>query len=244
MDLPNESPFDFNNTEEENYYQILNVPYNATKIQIREAYLKLKNAFLPNNNAHYSIMSEEELVKQKELIQEAFLTLSNDLQRRLYDKKLGIIQQPTEENKNKTQSDNILNNIDARKTETISPFKPKRIVNVKASCANDPIIQQRLLDLIKEFEELKFDNNTNILKAIRECAQISVEEISERTKIPIHYIEDMETYNFDKLPKQVVFIRGYVESYLKYIGIKNYSKILQIYMNRFNEWINNQKKAY
>jgi len=55
------------------------------------------------------------------------------------------------------------------------------------------------------------------LKKKREEMGISIKQISEKLKIRISYIEDLEENNYNKLPPDV-YVKGFVKSYSKYIG--------------------------
>ena len=72
------------------YYQILELPYNATEAQISEQYKKVKRAYDLNNVAIYSLLNEEECAGEIEKIEEAYNILSHPEKRRQYNKVKGI----------------------------------------------------------------------------------------------------------------------------------------------------------
>jgi curved DNA-binding protein CbpA len=71
-----------------NFYEILEVPTDASRLQIREAYIRLKAAYSANSQVLYSLVSEEDARKTLELLDEAYRVLDDDLLRRDYDEKV------------------------------------------------------------------------------------------------------------------------------------------------------------
>lgn len=59
-----------------------------------------------------------------------------------------------------------------------------------------------------------------ILRDEREKKEISLETVSEATKIRTKYLKAIEDEQFDVLPGEV-YARGFVTAYLKYLGIKD-----------------------
>ena len=64
------------------------------------------------------------------------------------------------------------------------------------------------------------------LKKTRKSKKISLQELSDYTKINISYLESLETGNFDVLPN--VYTRLFLRSYCNYIGV-NPKEILNQY---------------
>jgi cytoskeleton protein RodZ len=56
------------------------------------------------------------------------------------------------------------------------------------------------------------------LKREREMRRITLDEISESTKIPRRYLESLERENFESLPGGV-FNKGFVKAYARYLGL-------------------------
>jgi cytoskeleton protein RodZ len=56
------------------------------------------------------------------------------------------------------------------------------------------------------------------LKREREMRRISLDEISESTKIPRRYLESLERENFESLPGGV-FNKGFVKAYARFLGL-------------------------
>src|SRR5690606_15616492 len=72
------------------YYEILNVDHDATRLEVRESYLRLKNTYGAGSAALYSLISEEDAAASMAKVEEAFRVLNDQVGRREYDLRLGI----------------------------------------------------------------------------------------------------------------------------------------------------------
>ncbi len=75
-----------------NYYEVLEIPLNSNDEEIKEGYIRAKNAFSGDSLALYSLMDPKECEEVIELIEEAFTILSHPEKRREYDKVRGYNQ--------------------------------------------------------------------------------------------------------------------------------------------------------
>jgi len=71
--------------QELNYYEILEVAIDASRLQIREAYIRLRSAFSSSSQVLYSLVSDEDAKKSMEGLEEAYRVLDDDTLRRDYD---------------------------------------------------------------------------------------------------------------------------------------------------------------
>jgi transcriptional regulator with XRE-family HTH domain len=65
------------------------------------------------------------------------------------------------------------------------------------------------------------------LKRKREEADISLRDISEKLKVKISYLENLEKGNYEELPPDV-YVRGFVKSYAQLVGLDS-EKMVNIY---------------
>ena len=86
-----------NLSEKKNYYEVLEVPINATLQEIHNAYLQAKNAYSDDSAALYSLMTQEECNRILEQIEEAYSILGVAEKRREYDIARGFNQAHTPE---------------------------------------------------------------------------------------------------------------------------------------------------
>lgn len=56
------------------------------------------------------------------------------------------------------------------------------------------------------------------LRHEREVRQVSIEELSQTTRIPVRMLERIEGDRFDELPGEV-FVRGFLKSYARALGL-------------------------
>ncbi|MBQ2004825.1 MAG: helix-turn-helix domain-containing protein, partial [Peptococcaceae bacterium] len=66
-----------------------------------------------------------------------------------------------------------------------------------------------------------------MLKKEREAQKITLEQVEETTKIRRKYLEAIEREAFEVLPGEV-YVKGFVATYLKYLGIKNRPDIVEL----------------
>ena len=66
-----------------------------------------------------------------------------------------------------------------------------------------------------------------ILKTERESKKITLEQVEEVTKIRRKYLEAIENEKFEVLPGEV-YVKGFVATYLKYLGIKDRPDVVEI----------------
>ena len=56
------------------------------------------------------------------------------------------------------------------------------------------------------------------LRRERELRRITLDDVAENTKISRRYLEAIEEDQYDRLPGEA-FVRGFIRSYVKYIGL-------------------------
>ncbi len=71
-----------------NYYQVLDVEPESSRLEIREAYLRLKSTYDAGSTVLYSLISDDEAREQLTLIEEAFRVLSDETLRRAFNVRL------------------------------------------------------------------------------------------------------------------------------------------------------------
>ncbi len=82
----------------------------------------------------------------------------------------------------------------------------------------------------------------NYLKREREAREISLQEISEKTKISIEFLRAIESNEFDKLPAEV-FTIGFIRNYARYLGL-NVDEVVNMYKEfRQEQKINEEKNV-
>lgn len=186
-----------------NYYEVLEIPVNATQDEVREAYQRAKNAYSGDSLALYSLLSEDEATKISNLIEEAYNILSDPLKRKKYNQVRGINFDP---------------NVTPEEIQDASPqeFQPAE----KKADMNRLVAKKRYSlefnedpEMEKEIEQCT-EFTGEFLQKVREYKNVDVNRLADMTKISKTYIRYIEDEEFGKMPAPV-YVRGFVYQYAK-----------------------------
>jgi hypothetical protein len=97
----------------------------------------------------------------------------------------------------------------------VIPFEPRQPI----FGVNDSEVKNRLKTIVQEAKEIR----GSLLKTLREEAKLKLEDISARIKINLHHLIALENESYHTLPAPV-YVKGFLFSYLKYLGIENETK--------------------
>jgi hypothetical protein len=219
------------------HYEILNVDKSATRFAIREAYLRLKNLYSNGGDGLYGVAGADDLARHIQELDAAFDVLNDDARRACYDDKLAGI-------KSAQETCDWTNEGSAWNAPLIAPTNDViqtsrsllKVTKTQANGVNRQDLQVKLLGIMDEGDV----GDGSILVALRQAVGVGQPEIQERTKISFDYIRSMETNQFDRLPK-VVYVRGFMRSYLRYLNVPNPEKIVSAYVARLEAWQAGQK---
>ncbi|WP_141731536.1 helix-turn-helix domain-containing protein [Oligoflexus tunisiensis] len=242
------------------YYEILDVAPNATRLQIREAYIRLRSTYSSGSHALYSLVSDEEARDALEKIEEAYRVLDDESQRREYDNAIGLVKEPpprspeeifgdthdplttsrlggsrTTEDRDAVFRREPVRNSEAWADEPTRATQRRPVnfgkIQKSASRATDPDVLASMQAITSKPQS--FDGKG--LVQLREIVGIDQAEIQERTKISIEYIKAMENNNFQKLPS-LVYVRGFLKIYLQYLGLPDAGTLIEAYTEKYNHW--------
>lgn len=224
--------------EKKNYYEVLDVPQNASPQAIETAYIRGKNAYTGDSAALYSIMTNDECKVILEQIEEAYSILGFPEKRREYDRVRGfnqMVQQSpyvgksealhqkiTFENRpqNQVQYEDYSSNLIESKVSKVMAQKKFGL-----EYTEDAESEKRIADITSYTgADLKF---------IREYKNVSVERMSEMTKVSKSHIVGIESDDPSRLPADV-YVRGYVFQYAKVLKL-NADSVAQNYMIHFKK---------
>lgn len=199
-------------TSRNNYYEILEVPATALPNEVSQAYERACTTYSSNNPAIYTIFSAKEADELLIMIEEAYQVLSNKVLRNIYDQRLV--------SGSATLEDLTYDSIVAASKHKVFNAKPQ---NKTPEFISNP-----------EFEkEIAEQNNWSgeFLRKVREYKNISVEKMSEVTKINSWYITAIERVEPGSLPA-VVFVRGYIIQIARALNLDD-KKVADSYMKIF-----------
>ncbi len=206
---------------EKNYYEILEVSTNAAPSEVYEGYIRAKNAYSQDSLALYSLMTKDECENILLLIEEAYSIISDPNKRQQYDEARGISnrynafeagprpyqdQMSTRSNTTVTQGSNYSN---------VEEMKPGSASSITKIVANNKYQLEYSKDSdMEQFIEQNTEWTGEALRKIREYKKVSLDRLSELTKVSRTYLACLETEEVNKLPA-IVYIRGFVYTYAK-----------------------------
>lgn len=207
---------------ERNYYEILELEPTATRQEIEEAYIKAKDTYSPSSPALYSMFSPEEANELHGLIERAYVVLTHPDKRRDYDQNL-----------HKSSSEQNISNKENDHDKTVES-KSTPMIEEKAIFDGNQIVKNYEKDSDMEEAIKNFtDCNGAFIKKVRNYKDITLEELSEFSKISKTSILAVEAEDFENLPVKV-FVRGFVSQITKLIGL-DHKKAADLYMAIYDE---------
>ncbi len=198
------------------YYDILEISPHCPQHEITTSYERLRSTYSGENPAIYSIFSENEAREYLHMVEEAYSVLGNKTLRALYDEKVG--------QGLKTKESVSFDTLQAE-SKTVFNEIPKKVSSFK--------INHKVDDAFEAEIKSRTDWDGEFLKKVREYKAVSLERMSEVTKIGSFYINAIESMEPQNLPA-VVFVRGYVGQIAKTLGL-NEKTVCDSYMKNFRQ---------
>jgi len=234
------------NDEPLSLYDILELTPDATPQEIRSAYLRLKSAYGKDNIAHYSVFSREETEQMLQNVENAYMVLSNPEKRRSYDGNQGF--RPPVPESNDFFGSSGSPSMNSAQLAGMTSFQSPFVSNPTAQNSNDfsdpfavaaptpatptfvptpnPTIQslQSSLDSVMGDIDQVIRNEQMwsgpAIRRIREAKRISLEDLSDYTRISRSYLHALEEENYAKLPA-VVYVRGFLQQVSRRLKLPN-----------------------
>jgi len=209
--------------ENQNYYEILKLPFDADASAIQRAYREALEIYGENSLVTYELFSDEQRGDLLQAIDEAYHTLTDESKRAAYNQMLvhaGLADPSTF----------------ARKTEKPPSAAPAKPAPVKHRDLQAWVKQKSKEEEIKQLtaEILAKDIVAGSdLKRLREALEVEISEIYEITRISASTIRTIEANQVNDLPAEV-FLKSFLkalaqilqidpqrtaEGYLKYLAL-------------------------
>jgi len=209
------------------YYDLLGVVPTSTSLQVREAYFRLKATYTDSNQAIYSLMTGSDLADKIKAIEEAFDVLRDVDSRSRYNENIGIT-----ERAGASRTDILIENISFPPTdETMRkanrPARDQKIKLVAGQIHRDSSLAVRIKSIFESAEA----PSGSTLKAMREAAFVTFEDIEANTKVGQDKISLIENDDFMKMPP-AVYIKGFLKSILSFYGITDSKAFIEGYIMR------------
>jgi hypothetical protein len=233
-------------------------------LEIREAYIRLKNTYASTSQALYSLFSEEDARANLKSLEEAYRVLDDDVLRREYDARLFNINtrhHPDQAHISSHVGDGVFEQgrssvFDAAGDATSGNANNESMVWTGlastdlsggatvpvtsrskrfATYAGKEKVQEEMVAVLNERQQ----SNGEILAKLREIAGVSHEGVQETTKISLQYIICLENDDFQCLPA-FVYVKGFLKSYLEFLGIEKQAETFaKEYLENLNHWRQN-----
>ena len=225
------------------YYTVLNIDPTASRMMVREAYLRLKSLYNNGGDGLYGIGGTDDLQSQLAELDEAFAVLNDDHRRTEYDRSIGLLSHKqgaiaaATAHSMAAAAANDEPWSPSASTDTIQTSRSTlKVIKTRATRPDDAKTQDLFLSILADHDV----GDGAILTKLRESVNVSIAEIHERTKICLEYIRAMESNRFERLP-QVVYVKGFMRSYIKYLCIPKADRIIIAYAARLEAWQAGQK---
>lgn len=246
---------------EQTYYELLDVKANSSQEEILKAYNRARSTYGNNSPALYSLFNKEEAQELLKLIDEAYTTLSNPFKRKQYDKNAGQYHNENKESvksepfrneirdSSLTESDQDLAIPNAHDLTFYSDSgggeSAASEVNISAPARETPTEQESGAIGATIFSRYKIDPafeqeikateafSGNVIHKIRLYKNVTLDQISEMTKVSRAYLTAVENDNYSSLPA-AVFTRGFLVQISKILNIDT-NKVTSSYLRLMKE---------
>jgi len=189
-------------------YKVLDLEKGASQEDIKSAYLQAKSSYSSNNPALYSLVDEDSIYETIQSIEQAYQQLTST---------------PVDQAPDIKSNEPPAEIIDSSLT-----------YQTKITCQNaKKISSEDLFNQLMEEENLDLGDGM-LYRKFREKLEVAPQEITAQTKIPTEHIFAIEANKKQRLP-YIVYIRGFLRSYFKYLGITNSQKIIEAYCQRIRD---------
>lgn len=203
-----------------NYYELLEIPVNASSFEIRQAYRNALSIYEEDSMISDSFFTDEERNVILRRIEGAFSTLIDKGQRAVYNREMvdtGAIDVSLLES-GKPKSKGPIPLFSLKKTggqETLSAKVKDRIRRKDFTEVSDGILSK---DLISGKD----------LKKLRKHVGIDIEEIFEMTRISLKVLTAMESDDVASLP-QAFYLRNFLKAYAELFKLDS-KKVIEGYL--------------
>jgi curved DNA-binding protein CbpA len=223
--------------QQQNYYQLLEVPITATIEEIRSAYARALQLHDPASAAMYALADPSQIEDLRNMLVEAMETLTSVELRADYDRSLGFAPAATARSgptqlgmteilrsastqphlhrpiaPHPAADDQQVEAAAAHPIETSdavpsSPEEPAAPGPEAAAAQPSPLAHQ-VRAKPKEFSpDAEF--NGELLREVRESRGLTLQQVGERTRISVRHLENVEADRYEGLPA-AVYLRGIV----------------------------------
>lgn len=214
----------FRRLSEQDYYQVLDVSYDATPEEIQRAYEEAREIYGRDALVSGSILSDQERRGAFERIAEAYQTLIAEESRRLYDESLGL-ERPGRSPARPSPEAPAPPARAESSAAAESPPSDEEEADRRASHARPP--EPRVCPIQLGLTE---EATGEFLRRARETMGLDLATISEETKIGRSVLEYIENERLDRLPAPI-YLRNFTMQMARSLGLDE-EKVSRTYLAR------------
>ncbi len=208
--------------EELTYYEILEVPINASTFEIRQAYKEALSIYGPDSTISYSFFVEEERKDILKRVEDAFATLMDEKNRTQYDQQLiaekRIDPSQLKKGKQKKPTPIFAGKMDGQ--ATVSKVIKEKIRGDDIKEISGEILAQEMI-------------SGNDLRRVRETVGIGISDIFEVTRITSSILEAIENDDIKALPSDV-YLKNFLRAYAELFKL-NAEKVIEGYLKNLEK---------
>ena len=222
----------FRRLSEQDFYQVLEVGYDASPEEIQSAYEDAREIYSREALVSVSILSEPERRRASERVAEAYQTLIAEESRRLYDESLGIPRRSASRSRvaaERHETPLILSSpLNPLDTEGLSEAEG----TLPSSAPTPPLPEKPSLELRRSPRQLGLTEEATgeFLRLAREALGLDLATISEETKIGCSMLEYIEAERLDRLPAPV-YLKNFTLQIARCLGLDE-EKVARTYLSR------------
>ena len=238
LDIENKQDTKPTATEEFNPFHILGVPLNASSLEIREAYLRLKSTFQSSNDSMYSLMSPEEAEATLNEMDRAYDELRDIDSRgkylKLYDPqntqsatKYAAVRENLNIQKDSQSDSRFSNQVNEFKGDDPTVTRVIGSLKVKADKVDSDELQSKLREILENCTP----GTGATIEALRIAAGLTIKDIEFHTKFSYQIINAIEKDDFGTLPASI-YVRGFLKNFFKFLAMGTQRSFIDAYTER------------
>lgn len=204
-----------------NYYEIFEIPINASAFEIRQAYKEALSIYGSDSPVSYSFFTEEESKEILDRVEQAFSTLIDQEKRALYNKML-VREKKIDPSSLTKKREKVPTPLFSSKTPggaALSKTIMKRIKDKDLKKTKEAILSKDMI-------------SGDDLKQLRKTVGIKIEDLFEVTRITVSILEAIEHDNFGTLPS-TFYLKNFLKAYAKLFEVDP-KKIIDGYLKNLN----------
>ena len=194
--------------KELNYYELLEIPINASAFEIRQAYKEAFSTYNEDSLVTYSLFRDDERENILQSIEEAFHTLIDEDSRAEYDGLLVNTAQVDSSVLTKKDRAKIIPLFQTNDLSKADVFSERIRKNIEASNVKE--ISREILS--------KESLSGKDLRKLRKSLGVSLEEIFEITRIGVSILNSIEDNDLASLPSPI-YLKSFVATYAEILQL-------------------------